>query len=70
MTENESTRRELAHAAGSFVGHVGATILGAILMIVGIALGVTLVLLPLAIPIGFAGLALLLWGLFGRARTA
>jgi hypothetical protein len=68
MAEEKSTGRDLANAAGSLVGHLGAVVLGVVLMIAGIALGVTLVLLPLAIPVGFAGLAFFLWGLFGRAR--
>jgi hypothetical protein len=68
MQTNDPAGRTLAKAAGSFVGHVAALIVGVILMIVGIALGVTMVLLPFGIPIGFVGLALFLWGLFGRAR--
>jgi hypothetical protein len=68
MTEHESTGRTLAKATGSFVGHAAAIIVGAILMIVGLAMGVSLVLLPFGIPIGLVGLACFLWGLFGRAR--
>jgi hypothetical protein len=68
MQANDSTGRTLAKAAGRFVGHVAALIVGVILMIVGVALGVTMVLLPFGIPIGFVGLAFFLWGLFGRGR--
>jgi hypothetical protein len=68
MQAHESVGRTLAKATGVLMGHVAAIIVGVILMIAGIAMGVTLVLLPFGIPIGFAGLALFMWGLFGRAR--
>ena len=51
---------------GRVAGHVVAIILGLVLMFGGIALGVTLVLLPLGIPVGLAGLYAFLWGLFAR----
>jgi hypothetical protein len=69
MTERESSGRELAKGAGLFFGHAAALVVGVILMLVGVGMGVTLVLLPLAIPLGLAGLFIFLWGLFGRSRA-
>jgi hypothetical protein len=59
--------KELVTGAKRFVGHVVAIVVGLILMIVGVAMGVTLLLLPVGIPLGLVGLGLFLWGIFGRA---
>jgi hypothetical protein len=48
---------------GRFLGHAVAVALGLVLMIVGLALGVTMVLLPIGLPVGFAGLFVVMWGL-------
>jgi hypothetical protein len=37
-------------------------------MLTGVAMGVSLVLLPLGIPLGLVGLFIFLWGLFGWSR--
>jgi hypothetical protein len=66
MATHESMGREVAKAVGWFTVHALATVIGAVLMVVGIGLGVGLVTLPLAIPVGFAGLFICLWGLFSR----
>jgi hypothetical protein len=66
--EHESAGRELAKGAGIFAVHVIAIVVGLVLMFAGIALGVTLVLLPVGIPVGIIGLFVFLWGLFDRAR--
>jgi uncharacterized membrane protein len=68
MTEQKSTTQELARGAGRALVHLGAIVVGFILMIVGIALGVTLVMLPAGIAVGFAGLFVFLWGIFGRKK--
>jgi hypothetical protein len=65
MTGHESTSRELAKGAGRLLGHGIAIVVGLVLMFVGTAMGVSLVLLPIGIPVGLAGLAVFLWGLFG-----
>lgn len=70
MKEHETTTREVIHAGEMIAGHVIALIVGVILMLAGIAMGVTLVLLPIGIPVGFAGLAVFMWALFGRAKEA
>ena len=67
MSELKSAAWEMVKTGESFVGHIFAIALGVVLMIVGIAMGVSLVLLPLGILVGFAGLFVFLWGVFGRA---
>ena len=52
--------------AGHFLGHVAAVVLGFALMIVGLAMGVTMVLLPAGIVIGLIGVALVVGGVFAR----
>jgi hypothetical protein len=37
-------------------------------MILGLAMGVTLVMLPLGIALGFGGLMAFLWGIFGQTN--
>jgi len=68
MTEHESTGHELATGAKRFVGHVLAIVGGLVLMIAGVAMGVTMVLLPIGIPLGLVGLLLFIWGVFGWSR--
>jgi hypothetical protein len=65
MNTQQTAGRELAQGAGRFVAHALAIVLGLILSVVGLAMGVSIALLPIGIPAGLAGLALLLWGLFG-----
>ena len=43
--------------------HFAATAFGFVLMIAGLAMGVTIVLLPIGIPVGIVGLLAFLWGL-------
>ena len=68
MTEHESAGRELAKGAGLFLGHILAIVAGLVLMVAGLAMGVSLVLLPIGIPVGLVGLGVFLWGLFGRTE--
>jgi hypothetical protein len=51
------------HRPESIVFHFLMAIVGLVVMMVGVGLSVTMVLLPIGIPIGLAGLALLTWGL-------
>jgi cbb3-type cytochrome oxidase maturation protein len=67
MSEHTSVGKELAKEGGRLISHVLALALGVILMIAGTAMGVSLVLLPIGIPLGLIGLAFFLWGLFGQA---
>jgi hypothetical protein len=43
--------------------HIAAIIGGLILMIVGLAMGVSMVLLPPGVVVGLAGFAMFVWGL-------
>jgi hypothetical protein len=50
----------------SVLAHIGAVVLGFVMMIVGLALGVTMIMLPAGIVIGLLGVALFIGGLFAR----
>ena len=65
MNAQHTDSRELAKGAGRFAVHALAIVLGLILSVAGLAMGVSIALLPIGIPTGLAGLGLLLWGLFG-----
>jgi hypothetical protein len=52
--------------AGHFLGHAAAVVLGFVLIIVGLAMGVTMVLLPAGVVIGLVGVALVVGGVFAR----
>jgi low affinity Fe/Cu permease len=55
--ENQVNRSE------GIASHFVAAIAGFVVMMVGVGLSVTMVLLPIGIPLGLAGLGLLTWGL-------
>jgi hypothetical protein len=55
--ENQVNRSE------GIVSHFVVAIAGFVVMMVGVGLSVTMVLLPIGIPLGLAGLGLLTWGL-------
>jgi hypothetical protein len=58
----------MAKGAGRIAIHLVAFVLGVILMIAGLAMGVTIVLLPFGLPVGIGGLFVAMWGLFGWAN--
>jgi hypothetical protein len=60
--ENEVYRPE------SIVSHFLMAIAGFVMMMVGVGLSVTMVLLPIGIPLGLAGLGVLVWGLTPQSR--
>ena len=68
MNAHPTVGRELVKGAGRFAAHTLAIVLGIILTVVGIAMGVSIALLPIGVPVGFFGLLLLMWGLFGGAE--
>jgi hypothetical protein len=68
MSEKHLTAKELGKGAEGLVIHIFAIVAGLVLMVVGLAMGVSIVLLPLGIPLGLAGLAVFAWGFFGRAE--
>ena len=61
-----SPLRHVLAMVGHFLGHVVAVVLGFVLIIVGLAMGVTMVLLPAGIVIGLIGVALVVGGMFAR----
>ena len=61
-----SPLRHLLAMVGHFLGHVAAVVLGFVLIIVGLAMGVTMVLLPAGVVIGLLGVALVVGGVFAR----
>jgi hypothetical protein len=69
------TEEVMAHAisthpvfsrVGRFLEHALAVIVGFIMMVVGLGLGVTMIMLPVGIPIGLMGMAIFIGGLFAR----
>lgn len=69
MAEHESPGRELSNWAKQLALDVAAVVVGLILMVIGLGMGVTVVLLPVGIAVGFAGIFAVLWGLFGRSAA-
>jgi hypothetical protein len=65
MNEHERVGEGLVKGVGSFFGHVTAVVVGLVLMIAGLAMGVTIVMLPVGIPVGLGGVLLFIWGLMG-----
>jgi hypothetical protein len=65
MAQFQPTQHEGMKDAGRAVAHVAAVFVGLFLMLAGIGMGVTLVMLPVGIGVGFFGLLSFLWGLFG-----
>ena len=63
MRDYHVSGRQMVDAGGRFLGHSIAVVAGLVLMIVGVAMGVTMVLLPLGIPVGLVGLLIFVWGL-------
>jgi hypothetical protein len=59
MTGNEVTRTGWRGGVGTFFGRTAAVVIGLGLMIAGVGMGVTVVLLPVGILTGAAGVALL-----------
>ena len=69
MNSAHESSRHLLKAGERFLGHTIAVVAGLVLMVVGLGLGVTIVLLPIGLPLGLAGLLLVLWGAyFGAPR--
>jgi hypothetical protein len=52
------------------LGHVAIAVVGFVMMIVGLAMGVTMVLLPVGVVVGLLGLLIFSGGLFGHIGDA
>ena len=61
--------RPWIQATESLLGHIAAVIIGFIMMVVGLGLGVTMIMLPVGLVIGLAGVAMVVGGLFARITT-
>ena len=69
MTHSEVWwRRPWFQATENIVGHIAAVIIGFVMMVVGLGLGVTMIMLPVGIVVGLAGVALFVTGLLARAN--
>lgn len=66
----EMSAREALRVGENFAAHVAAIIVGAALMVAGLGMGVTVILLPVGVPLGLVGLGAFCWGIwgFGEAR--
>jgi len=60
----------LLAGVGRFLEHATAVVLGFVLMVIGLALGVTMIMLPVGIVVGLVGVALFVGGLFARFDEA
>lgn len=58
------------HTILSFLEHAAFVIVGFVFMVIGLALGVTMVMLPAGIVIGLIGLAMFIGGLVVRNLDA
>jgi hypothetical protein len=70
MDRNTFSFRSLLRAGENVALHLGAMVLGFILMVVGLGLGVTMVLLPIGIVVGLLGVLLFVGGLLVRFKAA
>jgi hypothetical protein len=59
-------RHRFLGTVGRLFEHAAFVVVGFILMVVGLGLGVTMIMLPAGLVIGFIGLGLVLSGLFAR----
>jgi hypothetical protein len=65
MSEHETAGRVLAKGAGLLAIHLVAVLAGVVMMIAGLGMGVSIVLLPLGVPLGLFGLLFFICGMFG-----
>lgn len=66
MTTKAISWHRAIKAAESFLAHATAVGVGFVLMVVGLAMGVTVVMLPFGIVIGLVGVAIFVAGLFAH----
>ena len=58
--------RHWVRATEGALWHIGAVIVGFVMMVVGLGLGVTMVMLPVGIVVGLLGVAIFVGGLFAH----
>ena len=61
-----STTRHLLSVTETVVGHAAAIVIGFVMMVVGLALGVTMIMLPVGVVVGLLGAGLFVAGIFGH----
>lgn len=66
MAEQVAWLRHALAPFGRFLEHTAAVVVGFVLIIVGLAMGVTMVLLPVGVVVGLLGVAILVAGFFAR----
>jgi hypothetical protein len=54
---------------GRFFEHAAAVTIGFVMMVVGLALGVTMIMLPVGIVVGLLGVAVFVGGIFARVEN-
>ncbi len=60
------TSAVVLHKLIGFAGHALFVLLGLVLMVVGLALGVSMIMLPVGIVVGLIGFSMVVGGLFAR----
>jgi hypothetical protein len=63
---SSTTMRSVVGSVAAFFEHALAVILGLVMIIVGLGLGVTMLMLPVGVVVGLAGVLLVVGGLFAR----
>jgi len=63
------SQHEIGDAGKRFGKHVIAIALGFIMTVAGLGMGVTLVLLPIGIPVAVVGILMFIWGLVDWNKT-
>jgi len=56
------TMQDTVRAGENVLVHIAAIVVGLAMMIVGLGMGVTIMLLPVALPLGLIGLGVFIWG--------
>jgi hypothetical protein len=66
MSKGDGMMHGIMHWGEEAAGHIAAVVGGVALMVIGLAMGVTMVLLPFGIVVGLLGVLLFVWGLVGH----
>jgi hypothetical protein len=66
MASSAISTHHVAGLVGSFFGHVAVVVVGFVLMVLGLALGVTMIMLPVGLVVGMLGFLMFVGGLFVR----
>lgn len=66
----EMSAREALKVGENLAVHVAAIVAGSAMMVAGVGMGVTMILIPVGVPLGLVGLGAFFWGVwgFGEAR--